>query len=69
MPSAKEAAESGMTLTDLLNRLLTLECQKDDQTLVLVRWIDVQGQAITFTIRSVSADQGVVILESEVSLS
>ncbi len=52
-----------------VQELIYLLRQQDSQELVLVRWTDVQGQAITFTIRAVSEDQGVVILEGEVSLS
>lgn len=53
-----------MTVQELIHLLR----DQDSQQLVLVRWIDVQGQAITFTVRTVQEDQGVVILDSEVSL-
>ncbi len=52
-----------------VQELIYLLRDQDSQQTVLVRWEDFEGQAITFTVTEVVADQGVVILESEVSLS
>ncbi len=52
-----------------VQELIYLLRQQDSQQKILVRWTDYEGHAITFTVREVSADQGVVILDSDVSLS